>query len=197
MNLANRITLARIGLIPLFLLFYQTYPDWMVAEAPVLRFANDYGAEVAVLLFVLASATDKLDGYVARKYNQITNLGKLLDPLADKLLISAALIMLVQHHLIPSWMAVIIIGREIIVTGLRIVASAQGIALAADRYGKWKLVLQVAAVVIVMVNSRMPLPSQLHGAIDYSVMAAAVGMTVFSGFNYFRSNLHRLHLDNC
>ncbi|WP_309473844.1 CDP-alcohol phosphatidyltransferase family protein [Paenibacillus thiaminolyticus] len=113
------------------------------------------------------------------------------------MLISAALIMLVQHHLIPSWMAVIIIGREIIVTGLRIVASAQGIALAADRYGKWKLVLQVAAVVIVMVNSRMPLPSQLHGTIDYSVMAAAVGMTVYSGFNYFRSNLHRLHLDNC
>ncbi|CAH8771253.1 CDP-diacylglycerol--glycerol-3-phosphate 3-phosphatidyltransferase [Paenibacillus dendritiformis] len=197
MNLANRITLARIGLIPLFLLFYQTYPDWMVAEAPMLRFANEHGAEVAVLLFVLASATDKLDGYVARKYNQITNLGKLLDPLADKLLISAALIMLVQHHLIPSWMAVIIIGREIIVTGLRIVASAQGIALAADRYGKWKLVLQVAAVVIVMVNSRMPLPSQLHGLIDYGVMAAAVGMTVYSGFNYFRSNLDRLHLDTC
>ncbi|MGZ9584516.1 CDP-diacylglycerol--glycerol-3-phosphate 3-phosphatidyltransferase [Paenibacillus marinisediminis] len=195
MNLANKITIARIGLIPLFMLCYQSYPAWMVNSFTIVEFMEKYGVYLAVALFVIASVTDKLDGYVARKYNQITNLGKLLDPLADKLLISAAFILLVQHQYIPSWIAFVIIGREVVVTALRSVASAKGIALAADRYGKWKLVIQVVAVLAVMLNESMLLP-KLVVPIDYYLMLAAVAITVFSGVNYIKNNYKRLEINH-
>jgi len=107
MNLANKITLARIALIPLFMIC----------------FLNMQSVMIALIIFAVAAGTDKLDGYVARKYNQITNLGKLLDPLADKLLIAVALVMMVQENMISSWIAVIIIGREIVITALLWVAT--------------------------------------------------------------------------
>ncbi|WP_063564135.1 CDP-alcohol phosphatidyltransferase family protein [Paenibacillus sp. O199] len=105
MNLANKITLARMTLIPLFMLCFIPLPSWILESSELIRFLDQHGLVIGVIIFALAAGTDKLDGYVARKYNQITNLGKLLDPLADKLLISVALIMMVQENLIGSWIA--------------------------------------------------------------------------------------------
>lgn len=146
MNLANKITIARMLLIPLFILFFAEYPLWLTENSRFFGFIHVYGTYIALGVFILASATDKLDGYIARKYNQITNLGKLLDPLADKLLISVALIMMVQSGMVATWIAVAIIAREFVITGLRMVASEQGIALSADSLGKLKMVLQVIAI---------------------------------------------------
>jgi CDP-diacylglycerol--glycerol-3-phosphate 3-phosphatidyltransferase len=175
MNLANRITLARMALIPLFMFF----------------FLNQQGLMVAVFIFALAAGTDKLDGYIARKYNQVTRLGKLLDPLADKLLIGTALIMMVQVNMISSWIAVIIIAREIGITALRMAAAEQGIALAADRYGKIKMVLQVAAILAVLLNNVL-----FHAftgiRLDMMLMWLAAGITLLSGLNYIIVNYRLL-----
>lgn len=178
MNLANKITIARIGLIPLFLLFMHPFPIWASS-------GYNYGMILAAALFLIAAATDKLDGYVARKYNQITNLGKLLDPLADKLLIAAALIMLVQEHQVSTWIAFVIIGREIVVTMVRLVATAKGIILAADRYGKVKLVVQVAAITAALLDN-YPFKLITSFPIDDVLMLAAAGLTLYSGYNYLR-----------
>ena len=152
MNLANRITIARMLLIPVFILFCRV--SIMVdREQPPLRFIHAYGTYIALGVFIFASATDKLDGYIARKMNQITNLGKLLDPLADKLLISVALIMMVQSGMVATWIPAAIIAREFVITGLRMVASEQGIALSADRLGKLKMVLQVTAIAAVLLDT--------------------------------------------
>jgi CDP-diacylglycerol--glycerol-3-phosphate 3-phosphatidyltransferase len=181
-NLANKITIARIFLIPVFYVFFQSYP-------------NDTGAlYVAITIFVLAAATDKLDGYIARKYNMITNLGKLLDPLADKLLISVALLMLVEKQMVPAWIAFVIIGREIVITALRIVAASKRIALAADTYGKLKLVLQVTAVVAVLLQN-YPFSLLMSLRIDQVMMMTAAAVTVYSGYNYIKNNYTRLELN--
>ncbi|RPK29639.1 CDP-diacylglycerol--glycerol-3-phosphate 3-phosphatidyltransferase [Paenibacillus xylanexedens] len=171
MNLANKITLARIALIPLFMIC----------------FLNQQSVMIALIIFAVAAGTDKLDGYVARKYNQITNLGKLLDPLADKLLIAVALVMMVQENMISSWIAVIIIGREIVITALRMVATEQGIALAADRYGKIKMVLQVAAIIAILLNNvRFSLLTEVR--VDVILLWLAAGVTLLSGLNYILVN---------
>ncbi|MEO2260322.1 CDP-diacylglycerol--glycerol-3-phosphate 3-phosphatidyltransferase [Paenibacillus amylolyticus] len=171
MNLANKITLARIALIPLFMIC----------------FLNQHSLMFALVIFAVAAGTDKLDGYVARKYNQITNLGKLLDPLADKLLIAVALVMMVQENMISSWIAVIIIGREIVITALRMVATEQGIALAADRYGKIKMVLQVAAIIAILLNN-VPFSLLTEVRVDVILLWLAAGVTLLSGLNYILVN---------
>ena len=193
MNLANKITLIRIGMIPLFVLALQKYPTWMVEQFSFLEYLNTAGVYWAVALFVIASATDKLDGYVARKYNQITNLGKLLDPLADKLLVSAALIMMVQLDMIPGWIAAIIIGREFMVSGIRVLAAAKGVALAADKHGKLKLVLQVVAITAVLLGN-FPFSYITGLQIDMAIMLAAVALTAYSGYRYLRNNYQLLQL---
>ncbi|MFS0857486.1 CDP-diacylglycerol--glycerol-3-phosphate 3-phosphatidyltransferase [Paenibacillus taichungensis] len=187
MNLANKITLARMALIPLFMLCFIPLPSWIQESSELIRFLDQHGLVIGVIIFALAAGTDKLDGYVARKYNQITNLGKLLDPLADKLLISVALIMMVQENLIGSWIAVIIIGREIVITALRMIASEQGIALAADRYGKLKMVLQVAAIIAVLLNN-VPFSLLADVRVDMILLWLAAGVTLLSGLNYIVVN---------
>lgn len=125
MNLANKLTLIRIFLVPVFLVFIA------VKDIP-------YGSFIATFIFILASLTDKLDGYIARSRNQITNFGKFMDPLADKLLVTAALISLVDLQVVPGWAAVVIIAREFAVSGLRSIAAAQGRVIAASWWGKIK-----------------------------------------------------------
>ncbi|MBU5356239.1 CDP-diacylglycerol--glycerol-3-phosphate 3-phosphatidyltransferase [Paenibacillus silvae] len=171
MNLANRITLARIALIPLFMLCFLHQQGWMMA----------------MIIFAIAAGTDKLDGYIARKYNQVTRLGKLLDPLADKLLISVALIMMVQENMISSWPVVVIIAREIVITALRMVAAEQGIALAADQYGKIKMVLQVAAILAVLLHHVL-FHSFTDIRLDMILLWLATGVTLLSGLNYIIVN---------
>lgn len=195
MNLANKITVARIMLIPIFILFFPLFPSWLIQKSIVFQHIDSYGIYYAAAVFVMASATDKLDGYIARKYNLITNMGKLLDPLADKLLISAALILMVSQHLIYAWIALVIIARELIITGIRIVASAQKIALQADQFGKIKMVAQVIAITAVLLNNG-PISLVKEIPIDQILMYVALLLTVYSGFNYIRNNYHTLKLNS-
>src|SRR5690625_872065 len=123
MNIPNRITVARILLIPIFIIVL-TIP--LSGNWTILRMDLPASHGIAAIIFIIASGTDWLDGYYARKYNLITNLGKFLDPLADKLLVSAALILLVEMGLAPAWIVIIIISREFAVTGLRLVAAGEG-----------------------------------------------------------------------
>src|SRR5690554_4802339 len=141
MNLPNKITISRIFLIPLFIVILSVPFDWGEWEMG----GNAYPIThlVAAIIFIIAASTDWLDGYFARKYNLITNMGKFLDPLADKLLVSAAFILLVELDLIAAWIVVIIISREFAVTGLRLVASGEGIVLAASSMGKLKTASQL------------------------------------------------------
>lgn len=194
MNLANKITLLRIGLIPLFFLACQPYPSWLANQSIVFQYLNEHGVYWAVSIFIIASVTDKLDGYIARKYNQITNLGKLLDPLADKLLVSAALIVMVAQRLIPAWIALIIIGREVFVSGIRIMAAAKGIVLAADQHGKLKLVLQVIGIAAVLLRND-PFTYITSFRVDYTIMLMAAILTVYSGYMYMRNNYKALKLE--
>lgn len=137
MNLANKLTLLRIFLVPVFLVF-------------IVPKGIPFGKTIATVIFILAAITDKLDGYIARSRNQITRFGKIMDPLADKLLVSAALITLVEFHVIPAYVAIIIIAREFAVTGLRSVAAAEGMVIAANWWGKIKTVCQIVAVIFAL-----------------------------------------------
>jgi CDP-diacylglycerol--glycerol-3-phosphate 3-phosphatidyltransferase len=144
---------------------------------------------MAAGIFTIAAITDKLDGYIARKYNQVTKLGIFFDPLVDKLLIIGALVFLVQIHRTPWWVALIIIGREFAVTGFRLIAAQRGLVLAADKSGKIKMLFQVIAIIMTMLNN-FPLSMISSYRFDTLVMAAAVVLTVYSGINYLKTNWH-------
>jgi CDP-diacylglycerol--glycerol-3-phosphate 3-phosphatidyltransferase len=146
-NLPNYITLTRIAAIPLLI--------WILCSP---RFSSEQGEReiLASAVFILASITDGIDGYLARKRGQITTMGMLLDPLADKLLIAAAFITLVQFNpaLVPAWMAVVIIGREFLVSGLRSIAASEGFTIQASELGKFKMLVQIISVVAVILARR-------------------------------------------
>lgn len=143
MNLPNYLTLARIVIVPLLVVVLLT----TVAES----WLGISSYALAIGIFIAASLTDILDGHLARRRNQVSKLGKLLDPIADKLLVSAALIVLVEKHLAPAWTVVIILGREFIVTGLRSVAATEGIIIASEKIGKIKMWAQCLAIVALLV----------------------------------------------
>lgn len=184
MNLANKITLARIFIVPIitFVLLVRldlgtlTIGDYMIS----------YNQVVALLLFIIAASTDGLDGYIARKRKIVTNLGKLLDPLADKLLVAAVLISLVEMGKLGAWVAIIIISREWAVTGLRQVALLEGVVLAASKWGKWKTAIQIAMIIVLLINN-FPF-NYIDLRIDMVVVWAAVLITVYSGIDYFVKN---------
>jgi CDP-diacylglycerol--glycerol-3-phosphate 3-phosphatidyltransferase len=146
-NLPNYITLTRIASIPLLM--------WILSSS---RFSSVHGEKelLASTVFILASITDGIDGYLARKRSQITTIGMLLDPLADKLLIAAAFITLVQFNpaMVPAWMAVVIIGREFLVSGLRSIAASEGFTIEASELGKFKMLVQIISVVAVILAHR-------------------------------------------
>jgi CDP-diacylglycerol--glycerol-3-phosphate 3-phosphatidyltransferase len=151
MNLPNTLTLLRIFFVPLLIVVLLTKSPNVEPWGFPMHF------EVwGVLILLAAAATDWLDGFIARRRQQVTTLGILLDPIADKLLISAAFISLVDMHLAPAWMVVIIIGREFTVLGLRNIASAEGFTIAASALGKTKMVLQVCAVAVLIAAARHP-----------------------------------------
>jgi len=142
-NLPNYITLARIVFVPLLVVALLTH----VGE----RWFGISGYALAIVIFIIAAVSDILDGHLARSRNQVSTLGKFLDPIADKLLVSAALIVLVEKHLAPSWAVVIIVGREFIVTGLRSVAMSEGIVIQAQASGKIKMWAQCIAIVALLI----------------------------------------------
>lgn len=184
MNLPNKITVARIILIPIIILFLLVGFDFGRLEfgGAVITVSEI----IAVLVFIIAASTDGLDGYIARKRKLVTNLGKLLDPLADKLLITAALISLVEMQRLGAWIAIIIIGREFAVTGLRLIAVEKGHVIAASKLAKWKTSVQIVALVSLMLNN-FPF-TFIHIPFAQIAIWAAVVITVWSGVDYFVKN---------
>lgn len=172
MNLANKITIARIFLIPIFMIF-------LLAKVP-------YGLTIASSIFIVAALTDSLDGYIARSKNQVTKLGKFMDPLADKLLVTAALVSFVQMDKLSAGVVVIIISREFTVSVFRAIAAAEGIVIAASPWGKAKTVSQIVAIISILFNNY---PFSLLG-FPFSTIAVwiAVILTIISGFDYIYSN---------
>jgi CDP-diacylglycerol--glycerol-3-phosphate 3-phosphatidyltransferase len=175
-NAANSITIARILLIPVFIAL-------LFSELP-------YGDVLAAAVFIVAAATDKLDGYVARSRKQITTLGQFLDPLADKLLIAAALISLVGLDRVPAWVAMVILGREIAVSVLRIVGLAQGVSIPAAGLGKAKTVSQIVYVVYCFfptadIRDSIGIPVWAHELFTWALIAVVVTLTLVSGIRYF------------
>ena len=170
MNLPNRLTLLRVLLVPLFV----AVAYWQVP----------YGARLAGALFLLAALTEGLDGYLARKRRMVTRLGKIMDPLADKLLVCAALVSLVEMHRLPGWVAMIIIGRELAVTGLRSFLSREGEVLEASLTAKLKTACQVVALAALFWQES---PFSWHDPTPANLaLMAALLLTLLSGWDYFR-----------
>ena len=175
MNLPNKLTILRVIMIPFFVvaLLYDG------GENQTLRY-------VAAAIFIIASLTDMLDGKIARKYNLVTNFGKFMDPLADKLLVCSALICLVELKELPAWMVIVIISREFIISGFRLVASDNGIVIAASYWGKFKTTFQMIAVVLLIVG--IPALSMVTTAVVW----IALVLTVISLVDYIAKNVNVL-----
>ena len=178
-TIPNLLTLFRIVVTPLFFILFYYFPTKVFSL-------------LASVLFALASLTDFLDGYIARRWNLETSLGKFLDPLADKLLVAVALIMLIPLGRVPSWMVAVIIGREILVTGLRVVAITEGLVIAASKLGKYKTVFQIVSVTCLLLHYEYPLfiesPYLLINfhQVGMGLLWVALAITVWSGIDYFR-----------
>ena len=171
MNLPNKLTILRVIMIPFFVLTLL----YDGGENQTLRY-------VAAAIFIIASLTDMLDGKIARKYNLVTNFGKFMDPLADKLLVCSALICLIQLGQLPAWVVIIIISREFIISGFRLVAADNGIVIAASYWGKFKTVFQMTAVVLLIFD--LPALSVVTNA----VLWIAVALTIISLVDYVAKN---------
>jgi len=174
-------------------------PEWIV-NSNFLAFAHsqlenvnffikNYGNYMAAVLFFIAASTDGLDGYIARKRKQVTNFGKFLDPIADKLLVTAALVALVERGDLSSWAAIVIIAREFIITGLRLVAAGEGIVIAASKWGKIKTVTQIIAILTALLRGYL-VDVLLGFPIDKVLMLVAVIATVYSAYDYIVKNGH-------
>lgn len=173
MNLPNKLTVLRVLLIPFFV--------WAALGDPVPGYSN----YVAVFLFIAASLTDLLDGKIARKYGLVTNFGKFMDPLADKLLVCAALICLVSRDMLSAWMVIVIISREFIISGFRLVASDNGVVIAASYWGKFKTTFQMLMIIVLLLD--------LGGAfvlIGQVLTWTALILTVVSLADYLIKNKH-------
>jgi len=170
MNLPNSLTILRIILIPVFVIILLT-------KIP-------YGNYFAALIFTIAALTDSLDGYLARKRKEITKLGIILDPLADKLLITAALISLVELRMIPSWIVILILGREFAVSGLRMVKAEEGVVIPASILGKIKTISQIVAVILIILQKSYE--SYIHAPLGEWSLYVALAITILSGIEYFR-----------
>ncbi len=207
MNLPNKITLLRICLVPVFMVVLFLPFEW----------ANLIG----LIIFIIASLTDSLDGHIARSKNLVTNFGKFLDPLADKLLVAAALIALVGMDKIPSWFATIVIAREFMVTGIRLLANGEGRVIAASIWGKIKTITQIIAISLLLLDSTASLPADesdifmieklqklcmtfsqsplenIVGILATIMIMVAIVITLLSGFDYLVKNKDILKLEDC
>lgn len=171
MNIANKLTVLRIFLVPIFVISMIMYPD---------------NGTIPLIIFVLASLTDFLDGYLARKHNLVTTFGKFLDPVADKLLTLSAFIMLIEQSQIPAWGVCVIVSREIAITGFRVIAASSGTTIAASSFGKIKTITQIVSIILLLLN------------FEYAIYVfyLAVIFTLLSGIEYFTKNKDALDLTN-
>ena len=173
MNIANKITLVRIFLVPVFVLFMLT--DF-----------TEYNSLIAFIVFVIATITDKIDGTIARKMNLVTDFGKFLDPIADKLLVSSALICLTSDGTIPAWITIVIIGREFIISAFRLVCADTGKTVAATWWGKSKTIAQMVTIIVLLLN--IPQLAILETILIYVSLA----LTIISLVDYFVKNINVL-----
>ena len=171
MNLPNCLTLTRIAMVPFFVVFFY-----------ISFFRTPEGSILLAVLFLVASLTDLLDGYLARRRSQVTPFGKFLDPIADKILILSVLILLVSEGRVPAWIAVIIISREFIVTGLRMVASLEGIVISAESLGKYKVFFQSAAIVFLLLVIE---PALYFYEIGFFLLILSMIFSLLSACQYF------------
>jgi len=184
MNIPNRITVSRIFLIPIFVIFMVLDFGW--GDMSILGVTLPIEHFVGALIFIIASLTDWIDGHYARKYNLVTNLGKFLDPLADKLLVSSAFILLVPLNAAPAWVVIIIISREFAVTGLRLICAEQGEVVAANQLGKIKTWAQIVAIGSLLLHNIF---FEMWGIQFGTIMLyVALFFTVWSGIDYFWLN---------
>ena len=175
MNLPNQLTVFRVILIPFFVLFLLSETLFGAAITP-------YDKWIALAIFVIASLTDLLDGKIARKYHLVTDFGKLMDPLADKLLVSAALIGLVDLKRIPAWIVILIISREFVISGIRQVAADKGRVIAASYWGKFKTTFQMIMIILMIMDL------QSLRLVTLIVMYIALALTVVSMLDYILKN---------
>ncbi|MDY3888426.1 MAG: CDP-diacylglycerol--glycerol-3-phosphate 3-phosphatidyltransferase [Agathobacter sp.] len=172
MNLPNKLTCFRVVLIPFFVFFMM---------AP---FFEGYGNYIALVIFIVASLTDLLDGKIARKYHLVTNFGKFMDPLADKLLVCSAMICLIQTGQLAAWIVIIIISREFIISGFRLIASDNGVVIAASYWGKFKTTFQMLMVIALILN----LPYTWFQALGTVLIYVSLALTIISLIDYIVKN---------
>lgn len=172
MNLPNKLTMFRVILIPFFVFFLLT------------PYFPDYGKYIAVAIFIVASLTDLLDGKIARKYNLVTNFGKFMDPLADKLLVCSALICLVEAKQLEGWIVIIIIAREFIISGFRLIAAEHQIVIAASYWGKFKTTFQMLMIIVLVLD----IPNQAFQILGIVLTYIALILTVVSLVDYLYKN---------
>ena len=169
MNLPNKLTMLRIILVPVFIIFESIDASW--------------GKWVALVVFIIAALTDKADGAIARKYNLITNFGKFMDPLADKLLVCTAMICLVERSRLAGWVLVVIIAREFAISGLRLIAAQKGRVIAAGPWGKAKTVVQMTMCIVMLMEI-----NALHW-LEIILIIGAVALTIISVCDYIFKNM--------
>ena len=173
MNLPNKLTILRVIMIPVFLVFLLT------------DCAGDASKYIAAAVFVLASLTDMLDGRIARKYNLVTNFGKFMDPLADKLLVCSALIAFVELGYLPAWIVIIIISREFIISGFRLIAADKGVVIAANYWGKFKTTFQLIMTILLILQLDYPYAD----TVEWIFVYIALALTVISLVDYIYRNI--------
>ncbi len=171
MNLPNKLTVLRVVLVPFFVAFL------------LLSGENESLKWVALVLFIVASLTDLLDGKIARKYNLVTTFGKFMDPLADKVLTISGMICLIELHRIPSWIVVIIVAREFIISGFRLIATEHGIVIAANYWGKWKTTFQMIMIILMIINI------EKLSIVTAITMWIALALTIISLATYIMQNM--------
>lgn len=173
MNLPNKLTVLRVIMIPVFLVFL------------LIDCAGDASKYIAAAVFVLASLTDMLDGRIARKYNLVTNFGKFMDPLADKLLVCSALIAFVELGYLPAWIVIIIISREFIISGFRLIAADKGVVIAANYWGKFKTTFQMIMTILLILQLDYPYAD----TVEWIFVYIALALTVISLVDYIYRNI--------
>lgn len=177
MNLPNKLTIARLVLAIPFIYFLQ--------ESGEVKYTTIFRM-IAFIIFIFASATDWLDGYIARKYKLITDLGKIMDPLADKILVISALVLFVKLEYIPAWMSIVVIAREFLISGIRTIAAAKGEVIPAGILGKYKTTTQMVVIVVMLFCGlgENPIERLSYQRLYFYLMLIPVILTIWSGWEY-------------